>query len=52
MNKEEIDKIISDYQLRNLGTPEVLECVRKDLEYGISIEQIEQYLKNYNLNSK
>lgn len=51
MNKEEIEKIISEYQRKNLGTPEVLACVRKDLEYGISKEQIDGYMKNYDLNS-
>lgn len=51
MNKEEIEKVISEYRRKNLGNAEVYEFVRNDLAYGISKEEVDGYVKNYSLST-
>lgn len=51
MNKEEIEKVISEYRRKNLGNQEVYELVRNDLAYGISKEEVDGYVKDYSLST-
>lgn len=51
MNKEEIEKVISEYKRKNLGNQEVYELVRNDLAYGISKEEVDGYVKDYSLST-
>lgn len=51
MNKEEIEKVISEYRRKNLGNSEVYELVRSDLAYGISKEEVDGYVKDYSLST-
>lgn len=51
MNKEEIEKVISEYRRKNLGNPEIYDLVRNDLAYGISKEEVDGYVKDYSLST-
>lgn len=49
MSNEEIEKVVSEYRRKHWGSSEILEMVKSDLEYGLSKEQVDGYMKEVGL---